>query len=151
MPHTRTDIDLDNAVLRAIPGAPYKVLRYLCNRADERGVCYPGNEAIATGVDASVRDVVRYVPELEKMGLIAYLRRQQFDPYTRRALPNVMIINPAYICLAEAHQAEAQELWVCALSTGLQSPTLTNVSNQQHKPTPDKPTPDKPVPRTNHP
>lgn len=147
MPHTRTHIDLDNEVLRTLPGAPYKVLRYLCNRADARGVCYPGNDAISAGVDASVRDVVRYVPQLEEMGLIAYLRRREFDPYTRQALPNVMQINPAYICLAEAYQAEAEELWNRAMkSIGLQSPTLTNNNNQLQEPTPER----KPAPRTNN-
>lgn len=147
MPHTRTDIDLDDEVLRAVSGAHYKVLRYLCNRADERGVCYPGNERIGQGVNYDERHIERLVPELEEIGLIAYLRRKEFDPYTRRALPNVMIINPAYICLAEAHQAEAQALWNSVVkSTRLLSRTLTNNKNQHQEPTPGR----KPAPRTNN-
>jgi hypothetical protein len=147
MPHTRTDIELDDEVLRALPGSQYKILRYLVNRADPRGVCYPGNEKIAQGVNYDLRHIERLVPELVDAGLVAYLRRKEFDPYTRRPIPNVYQINPAYICIAEAHQAEAAALWEQATggNTRLLSRTITNNKNQ-----PQQPAPDKPAPRTNN-
>lgn len=147
MPHTRTDIELDDEVLRALRGAPYKVLRYLVNRADARGVCYPGNEKVAMGVNYDLRSIERLIPELVEAGLVAYLRRNEIDRFTGRRQFNVYQINPAYICIAEAHQAEANALWEEATggTTRLLSRTLTNNKNQHHDPAPDKP-----APRTNN-
>lgn len=148
MPHARTDIDLDDEVLKALPAAQYKILRYLVNRADARGVCYPGNENIAAGVKYDVRHVERLVPELVEAGLVGYLRRQEFDRYTGRALPNIYIINPAYICIAEAHQAAAAAFWQEATggTARLLSRTITNNKNQLQKPAPKR----KPAPLTNN-
>ncbi len=142
MPHTRTDIDVDLEVLRALPGSQYKILRYLVNRADPRGVCYPGNENIAQGVNYDLRHVERLVPELVEAGLVAYLRRNEIDRLTGRRQINVYQINPAYICIAEAHQAEANALWQEATggTTRLLSRTLTNNKNQLQEPTPKRET-----------
>lgn len=150
MPHSRTDIELDDEVLRSLPAAHYKILRYLVNRADARGVCYPGNERIAEGVHYHERHIESLLPELAETGLIAYLRRGAYDELTRRRLPNVLMVNPAYICIAEAHQAEAKRLWD---STGVSirfhpnhSTPLTNNKNQPQLPTPKG----EPAPRTNN-
>lgn len=149
MPHTRTDIELDDEILKQISGAQYKVLRYLCNRADPWGACYPGNQAIADGTLTNLRDVVRHVPALVDIGLVAYLRRGAFDEWTRRALVNVVMVNPAYICLAEPYLAEAQAKWD-ATGVSMKFHTtpesyLTNTNNQYQEPIPER----KPVPRTN--
>lgn len=147
MPHSRTDIELDDEVLRALRPASYKVLRYLINRADPRGVCYPGNEKIANGTRLDLRSIERIIPELVDAGLVAYLRRNERNRFTGRTEFNVYQVNPAYICISEAHQAEANAFWEEATggATRLLSRTLTNNINQ-----PQQPTPDKPAPQTNN-
>lgn len=143
MPHTRTDIELDDEVLRALTGAQYKILRYLVNRADPRGICYPGNESIAQGVNYDLRHIERLVPALVEAGLVAYLRRNEIDRFTGRRQFNVYQINPAYICIAEAYQAEAAAFWEEATggTVRLLSRTLTNNKNQYNQPTPKDPIP----------
>lgn len=148
MPHTRTDIDLDNEVLRVLSGAHYKVLRYLCNRADSRGVCFPTNETIAAGVNHDPRHTARLLPELVDMGLVGYLRRDEYDGFTGRKIPNVYIVNPKYISLSEANQAEAEALWKAARPydsgvtlTNNNQLQRTNSINQHQNPTPQGPMP----------
>jgi len=111
MLHSRTYTEVDDEVLRCLHGGQYKVLRYLVNRADAIGRCFPGSEAIGTGTAYGSRHVASVLPELADMGLIAYLRRGEYDQMTGRPLVNVYMVNPAYICLAELYQAEATVLW----------------------------------------
>jgi len=147
MLHSRTYTEVDDEVLRCITGAQYKVLRYLVNRADALGRCFPGSEAIGNAVAYEVRHIARLVPELADRGLIAYMRRGEYDPLTRRPLPNVYMVNPAYICLAELFQAEAAVLWQTygkplmliplrmtqeSSLTTTKQPTPSTYSNTQH-------------------
>jgi len=141
MLHTRTSIELDDEVLRYLHPALYKVLRYLVNRADGRGVCFPGDMKIAAGTGFGIRHIERLVPELAETGLIAYVRRGAFDPDTRMRLPNIYVINPAYIAIAPNKESEALRYWEAAagrnssirLLSRVNQHQETNDSNQYHE------------------
>jgi hypothetical protein len=138
MPHKRTDIEQDDIALRSLSGCKYKVLQALCNRADSRGLCYPGSEYLADATGYTERSVRRSLEALNELDLIRYARRDGHDPLTRRQLPNVMQINPAYICLPAGFEAEALELWQSLRdqcgnrSAGLWSPGEPTPNNQYH-------------------
>ena len=142
MPHSRTDIPQDDIALRVLSGCRYKVLRALVNRADERGICFPGDEYLAQATGYTRRSVQRSLIALDESLVIQYHRRDEWDNFTRRQLPNVMQINPDYICLAAEFEQEARELWDALIkrcgndSVRLWSRTITNASNQAPEPTP---------------
>lgn len=64
------------------------VLLKLADRANDDGECWPGMEAVAEACGVSVRSVMRYVQDMEKMGLLIVHRRkgekgqQQTNIYT---------------------------------------------------------------------
>lgn len=111
--HTRVYIETSDLAVRHLSCPALKALIYLSNRADEIGSCYPKHETIhaAMGCEGDDRNVQRILGELESGGWIAYRRRNQNDPITRKKLPNVYMLNPEYLCIAEAFQAEAAQEW----------------------------------------
>jgi len=111
MPHKRTDIEQDDTALRCLSGCQYKVLQYLVNRADSRGVCFPSAETIAQATGFNLRHVYRALQVLNDADVVRYLRRDEFDLVTRRKLPNAYQICPDYISLAVEFVAEARVLW----------------------------------------
>lgn len=144
--HTRTYIETDDLAIGTLSCHAYKVLRYLANRADNLGRCFPKQETIheALGGTGDDRHVHRAINDLIQRGWIAYLRHNQYDSATGRKLPNVYQVNPEYICIAEQHQAEAAMMWARvgkSLSPSDSGVTLTNNNNQHHESDTIKPAP----------
>lgn len=136
MPHKRTDIEQDDIALLMLSGCRYKVLRALCNRADSRGLCFPGTPYLAAATGYTERSVSRSLAALNDLDVMRFARRDEHDPLTRRQLPNVMQINPDYISLNPTFELEARELWQSLTdqcgnrSAGLWSPGELTPNNQ---------------------
>ena len=142
-------VENDRIAISTLPCRAYKVLRYLCSRADGRGTCYPGIATIAADCGGwSVDTVMNYLDVLEQSGYMIYLRRNARDPLTGRQLPNVYMVNPAYIYLAPEQVEESIDLWLknggeelspipARLESNQQQnqTQLTNTSNYLQKPT----------------
>jgi hypothetical protein len=111
MPHKRVDITQDDLALQKLSGSRYKILHYLINRADSRGICYPGIDTIASGTGYSEPTVRDGLQALNECNLMRYLRRDEQDPVTKRQLSNVYMINPQFISLPTAFVAESRALW----------------------------------------
>lgn len=144
MPHKRVDIPQDDIALRVLSGSQYKVLHYLINRADSRGVCYPGHDRIASETGFTRPTVQNAMAILNRRDLIRYIRRDGYDPVTKRQVPNVYQINPTYICLDPNFVAESRALWTSLTNQcrndSVQSPLGRNQQptsvNQYQYPTP---------------
>lgn len=136
MPHSRTETEQDDIALRILSGCQYKVLRALVNRADPRGICFPGEEYLSGATGYNRRHVSRALEALESHFVIQYHRRNEWDNFTRRKLPNVMQINPDYISLAQEFEPEAREMWATLIqkcgndSMRLWSHNITNTNDQ---------------------
>lgn len=141
MHHSRTDTTQDDLALRCLSDFQYKVYRYLVNRADVIGVCYPAEETIAAAINGEERSVRRALQFLNDNDVIRYRRKNAFDPVTRRKVVNVYQVNPDIIVIAQEFEAEARSEWDALIlqcgnvSTGLWSPY-----NHHQEPTPE-PTP----------
>lgn len=109
--HTRVYTEAGDTALAVLPGCPYKILSFMVNRADGRGICYPTEERISDATGYNVRHVQRNLIVLEESLYIMFVRRDQFDPITRKKLPNVYQISPDYICLSPANESEARSIW----------------------------------------
>lgn len=144
MPHKRIDIVQDDIALRCLSGCQYKVLQYLVNRADSRGICFPSTETIAQATGFNLRHVYRALQFLNDCDVMRYVRRDEYDIVTHRKLPNAYQINPEYICLAVEFVAEARAVWDTLTekcgnrSTGLwshinQQPTPVSQFQNQHQ------------------
>ncbi len=103
--------EADKVALAKLTGYQYKVLRYMAARADEYGVAHPTASEIATGVGCHPRHVWRCLYRLIALKYIAFLRKGEFDPLTRRKTPNVYQVSPRYKRLADKHQEHAFTLW----------------------------------------
>lgn len=142
MPHKRIDIAQDDIALRCLSGCRYKVLHALVNRADGRGICFPGDEYLAQATGYTRRSVQRSLAALAEALVIQYHRKDEWDNFTRRQLPNVMQVNPDYISLAAEFEAEARELWDALIercgndSVRLWSRTITNTKEPTPEPAP---------------
>ena len=112
-PHSRVYIAPDDHALKMLKSTEYKVLRYLVNRADPRGVCYPTINTIhqAIGGRGDDRQTHRALETLWQMDYVRFVRRDTFDPATGRKMPNVYIVNPSYICLSAERKFDAREMW----------------------------------------
>lgn len=156
MPHKRIDIAQDDNALRCLSGCQYKVLQALVNRADERGICFPGDEYLAQATGYTRRSVQRSLAALAQALVIQYHRKDEWDNFTRRQLPNVMQINPDYISLAQEHELDARELWRALTekcgndSVRLWSRTITNTKQPIPEPAPGS-SASKPTPKTTTP
>lgn len=148
MLHSRTDTEKDDLCLRYLPGNEYKVYRYLVNRADPIGVCFPKQDTIADAIGCSTRDVQRALDMLHENGVIRYRRRNAVDPDTRRKLHNVYQVNPEILVIAEELVSEAWSEWdALILKCGNVSTRLLSRINQHQEPIPLTST-SEPVPET---
>lgn len=73
----------------------------LAAHADARGVCFPGVRELSNICAMPIASVLEGLFTLNEMGMIAYLRRDQHDPITRRQLPNVYALNPGLLRISE--------------------------------------------------
>jgi hypothetical protein len=139
--HTRVYTGADDLALANLSGCQYKTLRYLVNRADTRGICYPGIDRISAETGYNERHSRRALDILWSMDLIRFVRKDERDPVTRQQLPNAYQVNPDYICLAAGAESEARAIWSSLIvwcgndSVGLRSPTnqQPKVINQQQR------------------
>jgi hypothetical protein len=97
--------------MRCLTKTAYMVLQYLVCRADSLGRCFPSAGRIAEDTGCHEDVVYRVLQTLEGEKYIGYIRRNQQDPATGRWLPNVYIVSPFFICLAEENQEKAVALW----------------------------------------
>src|SRR5262249_51741271 len=96
---------LYSAQLRDFMGAvDDKTLRTflgLAAHTDARGVCFPGVRELAQICALPIASVLEGLYVLVDIGMVAYLRRDQHDPITRRQLPNVYALNPGLLRVSE--------------------------------------------------
>jgi hypothetical protein len=122
--------------MRCLSKTAYIVLMYLVCRADSLGRCFPSAERIAQDIGSHEDVVYKTLQILEDEKYIGYLRRNAQDPITGRFLPNVYIVNPLFICLAEENQSQAENLWLQVYPNFV--PTFRHFigTNQQQEPAP---------------
>lgn len=148
MHHSRTDTEQDDILLGCLPGPEYKTYRYLVNRADNIGVCYPKQDTIAEAIGCTPREVQRALEVLHGNGVFRYRRRNAVDPDSRRKLHNVYQVNPAILVIAEELVSEAWSEWdALILKCGNVSIRLPSRINQHQEPIPRTNT-SEPVPET---
>ncbi|MFN0263967.1 helix-turn-helix domain-containing protein [Tepidamorphus sp. 3E244] len=68
--------------LRFRPARIKVTLTYLCDRADEKGVCWPRQRTIAADTGFSLPSVRRSLVELEKAGYISRKKRRRSSHFT---------------------------------------------------------------------
>lgn len=129
-------VERDREAMLNLPCRAYKVLRYLCSRADEYGRCYPGIARIADDCGGwAVETAIKHLEVLEQSGYMIYLRRNQRDILTGRQLPNVYMVNPGYLYIAPELREETVDFWIKNGGKAL-SPILPRLeSNQQQNQT----------------
>ena len=120
----------DTLALRSQIGAmSHKALRIyvlLSTYADRSGVCWPGIKELSDMSCLHPETVGSALDELEKMGLMVYLRRNERDPVTKRQLVNVYEIRG---CLLRADSEADSERKHENETTN----EITNDNNQFHK------------------
>lgn len=123
--------------MRCLSKTAYIVLMYLVCRADSLGRCFPSAERIAQDIGSHADVVYKTLQTLEDEKYIGYLRRNAQDEVTGRFLPNVYIVNPLFICLAEENQEQAENLWLKVYPNFV--PTFRHFigTNQQQEPAPE--------------
>lgn len=137
MLHSRTDTEQDDNLLWCLPDIEYKAYRYLVNRADPIGVCYPKIVTIAEAIAHSEREVQRALETLHDNTVFRYRRRNAVDPATRRRLHNVYQVNPLLLVIAAEFEAEAWSEWDALINQcGNVSTRLPSRINQHQEPIP---------------
>ena len=120
----------DTLALRSQIGAmSHKALRIyvlLSTYADRGGVCWPGIKELSDMSCLHPETVGSALDELEQMGLMVYLRRNERDPVTKRQLVNVYEIRG---CLVRADSEADSERKHENETTN----EITNDNNQFHK------------------
>lgn len=120
----------DTLALRSQIGAmSHKALRIyvlLSTYADRSGVCWPGIKELSDMSCLHPETVGSALDELEQMGLMVYLRRNERDPVTKRQLVNVYEIRG---CLLRADSEADSERKHENETTN----EITNDNNQFHK------------------
>lgn len=151
MPHSRTDTAQDDLCLLYLSGCRYKTYRYLVNRADPFGGCYPSAECIANAINYNVRHVYRALQYLNDNDIFRYTRRDEYDRVTRRKLSNGYCVNPDIISLNPQFEAQARAEWEALINQcDNRSSGLWSHINQQ-EPTPENQFQKKPVPENTTP
>jgi DNA-binding MarR family transcriptional regulator len=116
--------------LRSQIGAmSHKALRIyllLSTYADRSGVCWPGIKELADMSCLHPESVMSALDELEQMGLMVYLRRNERDPVTKRQLVNVYEIRGSLLRADSEADSEAKH----EIKT---TNEITNDNNQFHK------------------
>jgi hypothetical protein len=120
----------DTLALRAmIAGMSHKALRVyvlLATYADRTGICWPGIAELASKSGLRTESVLEALEELERAGLMAYARRNEKDPVTRKQLVNVYEIRG---CLIKADSVSDSAFEHETQTTN----EITNDNNQFHK------------------
>lgn len=137
MSHKRIEIAGDDTALAILDPLPYKVLQFLCNRADRRNICFPSEATIATGTGQSRRNVDRCLQVLQGVDLVRYVRRGVFDRLTGQRQVNAYMVNPRYLLLSDGSRAEAEAIWNRIKGVyGNGSIRHVSHNNQHQEPTP---------------
>lgn len=137
--HTRTYIHQDDQALMTLRPASYRVLRYMANRADAKGVCWPGAALISDDLNMHRQTVYDAWSELESVGVIVCQRESIHDPLTGRMVSKVWQVSPYYLTIAENAIEDARELWKQAAGCDLRptwsikSQEYTNQQQNQHQ------------------
>lgn len=148
MLHSRTDTEQDDNLLWCLPGNEYKAYRYLVNRADPIGVCFPKQATIADAIKVTEREAQRALEVLHDGCVFRYRRRNAVDAATRRRLHNVYQVNPLLLVIAPEFEAEAWSEWDALINQcGNVSTRLLSRINQHQEPIPITNT-SEPVPET---
>lgn len=87
--------------LTAVDDKTLRTFLGLAAHADARGVCFPGVRELAMICAIPIASVLEGLFALNELGVIAYMRRDQHDPITRRQLPNVYALNPGLLRVSE--------------------------------------------------
>lgn len=135
--HIRVYIQENWNALKYLTCATYKVLICLVQRADNLGRCFPSVERIADDTGLHPQTVYKSLQMLEDTRYIGYLRKNECDPVTGRFMPNVYVVSPYLICIAEDYQLESIALWK-SVYEGLPAPMpfeSISYTNQQQEPT----------------
>ena len=134
--HIRVKIQANWDALRYLSCATYKVLICLVQRADPYGRCFPSVEKIAEDTGLHIQTVYKSLQTLEDTRYIGYLRRNECDPITGRFVPNVYIVSPYFICIAEDNQVEVIALWKSVYGDFVAPMPFESISyiNQQQEP-----------------
>lgn len=134
--HIRIIISANWNALNVLKCSTYKVLIALAGRADHLGRCFPTTERIAEDTSLHVQTVYQCLDELEMCQYMGYLRKNEYDPVTSRKMPNVYIVSPYFLCIAEDYQLEALALWQSALDNRQIGGAYESFSyyNQQQEP-----------------
>lgn len=134
--HIRVYIAENWNALKYLPCAAYKVLMAIVQRADNVGRCFPSVERIADDCGLHPQTVYKSLQTLEDTRYIGYLRKNECDPVTGRFMPNVYLVSPYLICIAEDYQVESIALWK-SVYEGLPMPMpfeSISYTNQQQEP-----------------
>lgn len=125
--------------LRATIGSlSHKALRIyvlLATYADPDGMCYPQIKELAETANMRVESVIDGLRELEELALVGYLRRNEKDSITGKALPNVYLVSGCLMRRTDSAFASSSKhepippLVLKSESTNV----VTNDSNQESK------------------
>lgn len=125
MPYTA----FDTLELRALIGTmSHKALRVyvlLSTYADRSGICWPGIAELATKSGLRAESVMDAMEELERAGLMVYVRRNERDPVTKKQMVNVYEIRG---CLVKADSVSDSAFEHETQTTN----EITNDNNQFH-------------------
>lgn len=120
----------DTLALRALIGTlSHKALRVyvlLSTYADRSGICWPGIAELATRSGLRAESVMDAMEELERAGLMIYVRRNERDPVTKKQMVNVYEIRG---CLVKADSVSDSAFKHETQTTN----EITNDNNQFHK------------------
>lgn len=94
---------------KALKCSAYKVMDYLVDRADGRGVSYPHIATIADDCGMDPKTAENALSELAVAGYAKYLQKGERCALTGRQLGNVYQVSPDYIILS--NEEAARQLW----------------------------------------
>jgi len=127
----------DTLALRAmIAGMSHKALRVyvlLSTYADRKGVCWPQAKELSEMSGMRVESVLEGLQELERDGLMAYLRRNERDPITGKMQNNVYFVDGPLLKADSAFDSSSKHEPIPPFE--LKSETtnvVTNSINQSH-------------------
>jgi len=125
----------ETQALRAQIGAmSHKALRIyvlLSTYADRSGICWPQIKELSDRSCLHPESVVSALEELEAMGLMVYVRRNERDPVTKRQLVNVYEVRGCLLRADSESEAKADSESKHEIKTT--NSIGTNDNNQSHK------------------
>lgn len=124
--------------LRATIGSlSHKALRVyvlLATYADKSGMCFPGIKELSEKANMRVESVMDGLQELESLALICYARRNEKDPITGKAIPNVYIVSGSLIRPTDSgfdSSSKHEPIPPFVLKTESTNNIVTNDNNQE--------------------